>query len=39
MGLDCFYILTIVNSAVMNISMHVSFQISVFFFVHMCTQE
>ena len=32
MGLGCFYILTIVNSAVLNIGMHVSFQISVFFF-------
>ena len=30
--LDCFHILAFVNNAVLNIEMHVSFQISVFVF-------
>ena len=30
--LDCFHVLPIVNSAVMNIGVHVSFQITVFVF-------
>ena len=30
--LGCFHILTIVNNAVMNVRMHISFQVSVFIF-------
>ena len=29
--LDCFHVLSIVNSAAVNIGMHVSFQIMIFF--------
>ena len=38
--LVCFHILSILNNAVMNIKMHVFFQVNVFALVfHLCTQE
>ena len=37
--LRCVYILTIVNSAAMNVGLHIPFQISVFIFYRIYNQE